>query len=83
MVNDLAVRTIDVNIDAMNVVHCHRVGNKEEEDRATPRDTIARFTTNYVTTFVIHSSRNLKGTPLFINEAIARWTRYSVIVVEV
>ena len=71
LVKELAARTLDVEIENSDVVCSHRVG-KRAEDRSTPRDIIAQFTTHNMKTYVMRNARKLKGTNLFINEDMTK-----------
>ena len=71
VVKELATRKLSIQISDSDVVRSHRVG-KRAEDRSTPRDIIARFTTHNTKSSVMRFARKLKGTHVFINEDLTK-----------
>ncbi len=71
VVRELAETKLDVKIAAHDIVRSHRVGRKGD-DKATPRDVIASFTTHNTKSAIMRNGRKLKGSRIYINEDMTR-----------
>ena len=71
VVRELAATKLGVNIDAHDIVRSHRVG-RTGDDKATPRDVIASFTSHNTKSAIMRNGRKLKGSRIFINEDMTR-----------
>ena len=71
MVKELAARKLEVKVGYSDLVRSHRIGRKHD-DKATPRDIIVSFTSHNTKTAIVRNGRKLKGTKIFINEALTK-----------